>query len=92
MSTNNYYKNSRPEIVRLIPGNIKSLLDVGCGEGFFLKEIKERKKLEIWGVETEPKVAVKAKNITIPSKVTQPLEILYNQLDRFFSIIYLKPA
>lgn len=78
---NNYYKNSRPEIVSLIPGNIKSLLDVGCGEGFFLKEIKEQKKMNIWGVEIEPKVAEKAKNITpniIVGKIEEVMNLLPN--------------
>lgn len=37
-----------------------SLLDVGCGDGFFLKAIQELTGLEVWGIEPSQKAIKKA--------------------------------
>lgn len=58
----NYYSQSRPEIADLVPKNIRTILDIGCGECAFLKLIKELTGAETWGVEMIQKVAEKAKN------------------------------
>jgi 2-polyprenyl-3-methyl-5-hydroxy-6-metoxy-1,4-benzoquinol methylase len=47
----NYYHNSRPEIASLVPGSIKTILDIGTGKGNFLRLVKEQIGCETWGVE-----------------------------------------
>lgn len=47
----NYYSNIRPEIVEAIPISIKTILDIGCGKGEFLKAVKSKTNAETWGVE-----------------------------------------
>lgn len=58
--TPDYYGQSRPEIRRFIPTNIKTILDVGTGEAYFLKSVKEELLAETWGVEVSEEVAQKA--------------------------------
>jgi 2-polyprenyl-3-methyl-5-hydroxy-6-metoxy-1,4-benzoquinol methylase len=58
----NYYTGEKREIAVLIPKNIRSLLDVGCGEGLFGKYLKKsNKNLEVWGIEPVVEVAKNAK-------------------------------
>ena len=57
----NYYKFTRPEVAAFVPKSIKTILDIGCGEGAFLHSIKEQIGAETWGVELVPEVAEKAK-------------------------------
>jgi len=59
--TTNYYNNTRPEIASFIPLNIKSILDIGCSQGAFLKLVKEKTGAETWGIEVVIEVAEKAK-------------------------------
>ncbi|HEY5751323.1 MAG TPA: class I SAM-dependent methyltransferase [Chryseolinea sp.] len=46
-----YYKLNRSEMLAFIPPGITSLLDVGCGEGYFAALVKETFHCEAWGVE-----------------------------------------
>ena len=57
----NYYNSSRLEVTEFVPQNIKTILDIGCGQGAFLKVIKEQTGAEVWGVEALPEVGKKAK-------------------------------
>ena len=45
MSTD-YYRQSRSEMLSFIPANIKTLLDIGCGEGNFLALVKKERGVE----------------------------------------------
>lgn len=57
----NYYCFNRPEVAAYIPGSTKTILDIGCGRGNFLKLIKEQTGAETWGIELVPEIAEKAK-------------------------------
>lgn len=57
-----YFNNIRPEIIEYVPKSTKVLLDVGCGEGFFLKEIKKSIGAETWGIELAEDISRKAIN------------------------------
>jgi len=59
--TINYYEQSRPEVACFIPSGIRSILDIGCGQGAFLKLVKERTQAETWGIEVITEIAEKAK-------------------------------
>ena len=77
----NYYSLARPEVASWVPQKTRKILDVGCGEGFFLKLIKEKTGAETWGIEVEMEVADKAKdkvdNILI-GKVEDVLNLIPN--------------
>lgn len=58
---NSYYNNTRNEIAALIPNDIRTILDIGCAKGNFLKFVKEKTQAETWGIEVEIEVGEKAK-------------------------------
>lgn len=47
----NYYQNVRPEMLDFIPADSRTLLDVGCGEGYFSQQLKQSRGMEVWGIE-----------------------------------------
>ena len=55
------YYSDRVDMVKYIPENVQTLLDVGCGEGKFGYTCKQKKNMEIWGIELFEKEAEKAK-------------------------------
>jgi 2-polyprenyl-3-methyl-5-hydroxy-6-metoxy-1,4-benzoquinol methylase len=85
--TVDYYTLARPEIASLVPKNIKTILDVGTGQGYFLKLIKEQTGAETWGIEVEADVADIAKkhaDKVINGKVE---EVLHTIPDAYFDCI-----
>lgn len=60
--TNKYYSYSRPEMSKFVPVDAKNILDIGCGEGFFVASLNKNNNFESWGVEINQKVAEIAKN------------------------------
>lgn len=46
-----YYLWPRKEILSFTPNNISTVLDLGCGGGYFGKSLKEIKDCIVWGVE-----------------------------------------
>jgi len=59
---NKYYTESRPELLKYIPLNIKRMLDVGCSSANFSALVKTKiKDVEIWGIEMDTIAAETAK-------------------------------
>ena len=58
-----YYNSKREDIVEVVPGGVKKVLEVGCGMGFTGRAIKEREKsvVEVTGIEIVPEMAEKAR-------------------------------
>lgn len=48
-----YYNHSRPEMLKFIPDGIKDVFDIGCGTGNFGYFLKEKLKLNVWGLEPD---------------------------------------
>lgn len=46
-----YYNSDRSLLISHFPPNVRALLDIGCAEGNFGAEIKQRFGAEVWGVE-----------------------------------------
>ena len=46
-----YYSNLRSEMIPFIPADCRKILEVGCSEGNFGKNLKESLKAEVWGIE-----------------------------------------
>jgi 2-polyprenyl-3-methyl-5-hydroxy-6-metoxy-1,4-benzoquinol methylase len=85
--TKNYYSLSRPQIAALVQTNIKTILDVGCGQGAFLQLIKQRTGAETWGIELVPEVAEKAK-INVDKIIIGKVEnLLFSLPDAYFECI-----
>lgn len=57
-----YYNQSRPELLKFVPSGLTKVLDVGCGSGYFLKGLKEKYKLEAWGIEPDSTACKTAEN------------------------------
>ncbi len=74
-----YYALARPEIASVVPAGIKTILDIGTGEGYFLKLVKEQKGCETWGIEVNTIAVEMAKthvNHIIPGKVEDVLHLI----------------
>jgi len=57
-----YYKNTRIEMVSLVPKSAKKILEIGCGQGNFSSQLLGD-KVEIWGIEPNKKSAQIASDI-----------------------------
>jgi 2-polyprenyl-3-methyl-5-hydroxy-6-metoxy-1,4-benzoquinol methylase len=84
---NNYYKQARPEVISFVPTNIRSILDVGCGEGTFLKLVKEKTGAETWGIEVINEVAEIAKTNIDRIFIGNVEEVLNSIPDTYFDCI-----
>ncbi len=58
-----YYNHPRTEMLKFIPPNTSTVLDVGCGEGHFGRIIKTTFSAEVWGAEINGKAAEKAREV-----------------------------
>jgi len=56
-----YFEQTRSDVLDLIPGNISSLLDVGCARGRFGIHAKNKFSCKVVGVEINPYEAAKAR-------------------------------
>jgi 2-polyprenyl-3-methyl-5-hydroxy-6-metoxy-1,4-benzoquinol methylase len=82
-----YDYGAREDIAVFVPPDVKTLLDVGCGHGKFLRLIKDQTGAETWGVELLPWVAEKAKeqaDHVITGKIEEALPLLP---DHYFDCI-----
>ncbi len=62
ITDNKYYTESRPELLKYIPLDIKRMLDVGCSSANFSALVKSKiKDVEIWGIEMDALAAETAK-------------------------------
>ena len=50
---NTYFSNKREEIASFLPSSYSKVLEIGCGEGNFIENLKQ--PFEYWGVEPEKK-------------------------------------
>ncbi len=56
----NYYFHSRPEMLPFVPLNIRSVLDVSCGNGAFGYTLKSQRSCKVWGIEADKDAAQEA--------------------------------
>jgi 2-polyprenyl-3-methyl-5-hydroxy-6-metoxy-1,4-benzoquinol methylase len=85
--TKDYYTQERPEVAAMVPQTIRTILDIGCAQGVFLKLVKERTGAETWGIEMEPEVAEVAKR-NVENVLTGKLEDLIDSIpDAYFDCV-----
>ncbi|MGD9288609.1 MAG: glycosyltransferase [Desulfobacterales bacterium] len=58
-----YYGHARPEIQALVSRKAKRILDIGCGAGVLGKELKNRQKCYVAGIECASVAARKARKV-----------------------------
>lgn len=84
-----YYSNSRNEIVPFIPAEAKTVLDIGCGKGFFLNLVKVATGAETWGLEPVAEAAEEAKS-RADKIITGSIELQMDLIpDNYFDCITL---
>jgi len=79
-SQGGYFYNLRTEMLKFIPHNAVSFLEVGCGEGSFLRSLMAEDR-EIWGVEMNMEAAEKAKEVC-EFVLTGSFETVFEQLPK----------
>lgn len=52
-----YYEFPRPELLALVPGSARRILEIGCGAGRFGAALKARQECHVTGVEFNPRAA-----------------------------------
>jgi len=55
------YESERGEIVGLVPGGVRRVLDLGCSTGWLAAALKARGEVEVVGIEREPAYAAAAR-------------------------------
>lgn len=58
-----YYQGARDEMVRFMPADATTVLEIGCGEGNFGYRLKERGARDVWGVELAKPAAERAQRV-----------------------------
>jgi hypothetical protein len=53
-----YFQQERQEVLRYIPPQSHTLLEVGCGGGRFGQLLKAKRPVEVWGVELKKHIFV----------------------------------
>jgi 2-polyprenyl-3-methyl-5-hydroxy-6-metoxy-1,4-benzoquinol methylase len=85
--TKNYYRHDRTEMLKYIPDNVRTILDVGCGEGLFGRAIKQERNCEVWGVELNSLATEKAQN-NINKAINGDIVLILDSLpDQYFDCI-----
>jgi 2-polyprenyl-3-methyl-5-hydroxy-6-metoxy-1,4-benzoquinol methylase len=55
-----YYSHKRTELLPFIPAGVKTVLDVGCGNGSFGTLLKKERQCVVWGIEPDKTSALDA--------------------------------
>ncbi len=85
---NDYFNHERPEMMAFLPKECKTLLDVGCGEGTFAVQIKNKLGLEAWGIELMEEPGREAQK-RLDKVFMGPCEDYLEDLpDNYFDVIY----
>ncbi|MGY3793719.1 class I SAM-dependent methyltransferase [uncultured Aquimarina sp.] len=84
----NYFNNTRHEMLDFLPKNTKTLLDVGCGEGAFASMIKEKFQTETWGIELMKEEGEKAKKLLDKVFIGEVEGFIDELPDDYFDTIY----
>jgi trans-aconitate methyltransferase len=59
-----YYTHARPEVLRLVPSDVRQVVDVGCAAGALGASIKQRSPdTQVRGIEIVPEQALRAREV-----------------------------
>jgi 2-polyprenyl-3-methyl-5-hydroxy-6-metoxy-1,4-benzoquinol methylase len=83
-----YYINQRSEMLEFFPLNSKKVLDVGCGQGAFAKQIKDLYQTETWGIEYMESHAKEAQKVLDKVFIGECEKFIDDLPDNYFDVIY----
>jgi len=93
-SNKSYYGYARPEIQAFVSPKAKKILDIGCGAGLLGKELKNRQKCYVAGIEYAPEAATKSETaldrVYMGDAVKVIPEILENSFDTIIMADFLE--
>jgi len=84
-----YYESTREDMLKYIPKNIKTSLEIGCGFGGFSALLKERFGAESWAVEIDKTAAKEAEKKLDRVINADALESLHKISENYFDCIIL---
>lgn len=82
-----YYRGTRDEMLRFIPEDIGTVLEVGCADGNFGYRLKQRGAREVWGVEVVEAAGQRARQL-LDRVLVGDIAGLIDQLpDAYFDLV-----
>lgn len=84
----NYYSSIRFDMLKFLPNNAKTILEVGCGNGAFAQEIMNSREAEIWGIEMMEEPANEAKQKMHKVFIGECEKFIDDLPDNYFDVIY----
>ncbi|MEG6570381.1 glycosyltransferase [Thermoanaerobacterium thermosaccharolyticum] len=87
--SHSYYFFKRPEILNKIPLKARNILDVGCGAGALGLELKNRKDVNVVGIELNSDIAAIAKNVLDDVIVGDIESLAFDYPEKYFDTIIL---
>lgn len=82
-----YYVNSRSEMLPFVPTSAKKILDVGCGQGDFAMLLKDKLKAEVWGADLNAESIKIAHNRLDKAIAGDFAQLLHELPDGYFDAI-----
>jgi SAM-dependent methyltransferase len=82
-----YYQGTRTEMLRFIPDNVGTVLEVGCAAGGFGSQLKQRGVREVWGVEMVEAAALKARTVLDRVLVGDIAELIDQLPPSYFDVV-----
>ncbi|WP_022950475.1 class I SAM-dependent methyltransferase [Leucothrix mucor] len=74
-----YFQQSRPEMCAFLPESYTRVLEIGCGEGTFSKNLDSGQVVELWGIEPSKDAGSVAE--------TQAYKVLYGTYEDCFDLL-----
>lgn len=82
-----YFAQTRPEMIKYIPKNSKKILDVGCGRGLFGSQLKQNFNAEVWGIEIDERAGEQAKEKIDKVFIGDVMKLISEIPDKYFDCI-----
>ena len=89
LKSEKYFSGERREMMPFIPLSTESILEIGCGNGYFARALKSERNVHITGIEPHSEAAVAASTVLdrlIPLNVEEGVTQLYGE--QFDCIIF----
>jgi 2-polyprenyl-3-methyl-5-hydroxy-6-metoxy-1,4-benzoquinol methylase len=82
-----YYQGTRDEMLRFMPDDAATVLEIGCGEGNFGRRLKDRRAREVWGVELLEPVARQAQRVLDKVLIGDIADLIDQLPDGYFDLV-----
>jgi len=82
-----YYQKLRHEMLRHLPPDAKTILDVGCGTGTLGHHLMLTRQVAVWGVEPDPRAYAEAEK-RLTKAVNRPFDTFFDSGGLLFDVIF----